>query len=72
MEPLEKTGPVAIFSLECSLVMRVDYMSDVELELDCDLERETVMEEKESGLRESNEGEMQVRQGKGENGCGGL
>uniref|UniRef100_A0A9J7ZGU4 Dysferlin, limb girdle muscular dystrophy 2B (autosomal recessive) n=1 Tax=Cyprinus carpio carpio TaxID=630221 RepID=A0A9J7ZGU4_CYPCA len=34
MEPLEKTGPAAIFSLECSLVMRVDYLSDVELELD--------------------------------------
>ncbi len=30
------------------------------------------MEEKESGRRESNEGEMQFRQGKGENGCGGL
>uniref|UniRef100_A0A672Q983 Dysferlin-like n=1 Tax=Sinocyclocheilus grahami TaxID=75366 RepID=A0A672Q983_SINGR len=28
MEPLEKTGPAAIFSLECSLVMRVDYLSD--------------------------------------------
>lgn len=33
MEPLEKTGPAAIFALECSLVMRVDYLSDVELEL---------------------------------------
>uniref|UniRef100_A0A671MDE0 Dysferlin-like n=1 Tax=Sinocyclocheilus anshuiensis TaxID=1608454 RepID=A0A671MDE0_9TELE len=28
MEPLEKMGPAAIFSLECSLVMRVDYLSD--------------------------------------------
>uniref|UniRef100_A0A8C1YVW5 Dysferlin, limb girdle muscular dystrophy 2B (autosomal recessive) n=1 Tax=Cyprinus carpio TaxID=7962 RepID=A0A8C1YVW5_CYPCA len=41
MEPLEKTGPAAIFSLECSLVMRVDYLSDVELKLGSDLERET-------------------------------
>uniref|UniRef100_W5KWQ0 Dysferlin, limb girdle muscular dystrophy 2B (autosomal recessive) n=1 Tax=Astyanax mexicanus TaxID=7994 RepID=W5KWQ0_ASTMX len=33
MEPLEKTGPAAIFALECSLVMRVNSMKFTRLEL---------------------------------------
>lgn len=61
MEPLEKTGPAAIFALECSLVMKADYLSDVELELGRDLDRETAMEGKKSGGRELNKGEMQFR-----------
>lgn len=56
MEPLEKTGPAAIFALECSLVMKVDYLKDVGLEIKGENQGECT----------------QLRHGRGENGCGGL